>query len=56
MLLRFAQPEPLRTIGLVWRSTSPRKQDFQELGRLIARAASEGPLTHARNRLKTAKT
>jgi LysR family hydrogen peroxide-inducible transcriptional activator len=54
-LLRFGPPEPLRTIGLVWRATSPRKQDFQELGRLIVRAAAEGPLTHARERLKSAK-
>ena len=47
-LLRFATPEPFRTIGLVWRSSSPRKDDFKELGRLIARAAQEGPIARAR--------
>lgn len=47
-LLRFAAPEPFRTIGLVWRSSSPRKDDFKELGRLITRAALEGPIAKAR--------
>ena len=47
-LLRFAAPEPFRTIGLVWRQSSPRKEDFKELGRLIARAALDGPIAKAR--------
>src|ERR1700722_2010551 len=34
-LLRFAAPEPSRTIGLAFRRTSPRKQDFVALGRLV---------------------
>jgi LysR family hydrogen peroxide-inducible transcriptional activator len=34
-LLRFAPPEPSRTIGLAWRKTSPRKVDFAALGRLV---------------------
>lgn len=34
-LLRFAEPVPGRTIGLAWRRTSPRKQDFDELGRTV---------------------
>jgi LysR family transcriptional regulator, hydrogen peroxide-inducible genes activator len=34
-LLRFAEPAPVRTIGLAWRRTSPRKQDFAALGRVI---------------------
>jgi LysR family hydrogen peroxide-inducible transcriptional activator len=34
-LLRFAEPEPGRTIGLGWRRTSPRKVDFLALGQLI---------------------
>jgi LysR family transcriptional regulator, hydrogen peroxide-inducible genes activator len=37
-LVRFAAPEPFRTIGLVWRATSPRSQDFEELGRLVSKA------------------
>jgi len=34
-LLRFADPEPARTIGLAWRRTSPRKRDFGALGEII---------------------
>ena len=34
-VVRFADPEPSRVIGLAWRTTSPRKQDFEELGRLV---------------------
>jgi LysR family hydrogen peroxide-inducible transcriptional activator len=34
-LLRFAEPEPGRTVGLAWRRTSPRKVDFAALGQLI---------------------
>ena len=34
-LLRFAEPEPSRVLGLAWRATSSRKGDFAELGRLI---------------------
>lgn len=37
-LLRFAVPEPGRTIGLAWRPTSPRKADFVALGKLTVRA------------------
>lgn len=35
-VMRFADPEPSRTLGLAWRATSPRKRDFVELGQLIA--------------------
>ncbi|MBX9777680.1 MAG: hydrogen peroxide-inducible genes activator [Xanthobacteraceae bacterium] len=34
-LLRFATPQPGRTIGLAWRRTSPRKADFIALGQLV---------------------
>jgi len=34
-LLRFAEPEPTRTVGLVWRRTSPRRKDFEALGKII---------------------
>ena len=37
-LLRFAAPEPGRTIGLAWRRTSPRKDDFVALGKLAVEA------------------
>jgi len=36
-VLRLAAPEPKRTLGLVWRKTSARKQDFEVLGKLIAK-------------------
>jgi len=37
-LLRFAPPQPGRTIGLVWRHTSPRKVDFVALGQIVTEA------------------
>jgi LysR family transcriptional regulator, hydrogen peroxide-inducible genes activator len=37
-LLRFSAPEPARTVGLVWRRTSPRKKDFKALGKIVTQA------------------
>jgi LysR family hydrogen peroxide-inducible transcriptional activator len=37
-LLRFAAPEPGRTVGLAWRRTSPRKADFVTLGEIAVEA------------------
>lgn len=51
-LVRFVEPEPYRTIGLVWRSTSPRTQDFEELGRLVKKAWADGPMVALRARSK----
>ncbi len=34
-VLRFAAPEPGRSVGLGWRRTSPRKADFAALGQLV---------------------
>jgi LysR family hydrogen peroxide-inducible transcriptional activator len=51
-LVRFVEPEPFRTIGLVWRSTSPRAQDFEEFGRLVKKAWMEGPMTALRTRAR----
>jgi LysR family hydrogen peroxide-inducible transcriptional activator len=34
-LLRFAPPQPGRTIGLAWRQSSPRKVDFVALGQVV---------------------
>jgi LysR family transcriptional regulator, hydrogen peroxide-inducible genes activator len=42
-LLRFAAPEPGRTVGLAWRRTSPRKADFDALGQLIMQALGMPP-------------
>ena len=36
-LLRFVEPQPQRQIGLAWRPTSPRKDDFLELGQILLR-------------------
>jgi LysR family hydrogen peroxide-inducible transcriptional activator len=41
-LLRFAAPEPGRTVGLGWRRTSPRKADFIALGKLVVEALGVG--------------
>jgi LysR family transcriptional regulator, hydrogen peroxide-inducible genes activator len=43
-LRRFSPPEPKRTIGLAWRKTSTRKQDFVALGRLIVDAVRSDPM------------
>jgi LysR family hydrogen peroxide-inducible transcriptional activator len=40
-LSRFAAPEPQREIGLVWRRSSPRRADFEALGRLLVSAAGD---------------
>jgi LysR family hydrogen peroxide-inducible transcriptional activator len=34
-LLRFAKPQPFRTIGLGWRKTSSRARDFEALGEIV---------------------
>ena len=34
-VLRFRAPEPVRSIGLAWRRTSPRKADFTALGHIV---------------------
>lgn len=34
-LVRFEDPQPTRTLGLAFRASSPRRRDFEELGRLI---------------------
>jgi LysR family transcriptional regulator, hydrogen peroxide-inducible genes activator len=40
-LLRFAEPQPARTIGLAWRRTSPRKRDFTVLGEIVVQALDQ---------------
>lgn len=39
-LMRFAEPQPKRAIGLAWRRSSPRRHHYAELGTLIADAAA----------------
>lgn len=38
-VIRFVDPEPSRSIGLAWRRSSPRRDDFLALGKLVAEAA-----------------
>lgn len=35
VIIPFRKPEPSRTIGLVWRTTSPRAHEFQLLAKLL---------------------
>jgi LysR family transcriptional regulator, hydrogen peroxide-inducible genes activator len=44
-LLRFAKPEPGRTIGVAFRRTSPRKADFVAFGELVTEALGVGRIT-----------
>lgn len=37
-VMRFVDPEPLRTIGLAWRHSSPRADDYKALGTLVLEA------------------
>ncbi len=45
-VVRFTPPVPFRTIGLAWRSSSPRPSDFIEFGRFVlaAHQAAAAPL------------
>jgi LysR family transcriptional regulator, hydrogen peroxide-inducible genes activator len=37
-VMRFADPEPKRSLGLAWRVTSPRKADYRALATVMAEA------------------
>jgi len=50
-LMRFAAPEPMRAVGLAWRRTSPRRQDFAALGEVV-RAMIKPPAREQRIRQK----
>lgn len=41
--MRFVEPQPGRTVGLVWRRTSPRKADFIALGQIVVEALNVPP-------------
>lgn len=51
-LLRFAAPEPGRSIGLAFRRTSPRKADFSALGTLITETLGIAPRPALKARAK----
>ncbi|MBX9926790.1 MAG: LysR family transcriptional regulator [Hyphomicrobiaceae bacterium] len=40
-VLRFADPEPMRTLGLVWRKSSPREADCDALAGVIAEVGTK---------------
>lgn len=46
-LLRFAEPQPARTVGLAWRRTSPRRKDFATLGDIVTKALGTASAWHA---------
>jgi LysR family hydrogen peroxide-inducible transcriptional activator len=54
-LTRFVAPEPFRSIGLAWRATSPRVEDFSELGRLVKTAWSKGCIEPRRKSQRAAR-
>jgi LysR family hydrogen peroxide-inducible transcriptional activator len=41
-LMRFVEPQPARSVGLAWRRTSPRKQDFMALGEIVKETLAVG--------------
>ena len=47
-LLRFAEPQPGRTIGLAWRRTSPRRKDFEALAEIVTQVLGSVHALHAR--------
>lgn len=53
---RFSDPEPARTLGLAWRTTSPRKKEFAALGELVVDAVRrcQKPVTEIMARQRAA--
>ncbi|MBP0573188.1 hydrogen peroxide-inducible genes activator, partial [Mycobacterium tuberculosis] len=45
-ILRFAEPEPKRTLGLVFRATSPRRGDFEALAAIMREALAVDAVMH----------
>lgn len=39
-VIRFAEPEPSRSLGLAWRRSSPRQKDFKALAEIVNAAAT----------------
>lgn len=49
-LVRFRNPEPARSVGLVWRATSPRKEDFKALGRIVSESLKKRAAAKSRRK------
>jgi LysR family hydrogen peroxide-inducible transcriptional activator len=47
-LFRFGAPPPSRAIGLAWRRSSPRRQDFEALGAILSEVGAGLAATDAR--------
>jgi LysR family hydrogen peroxide-inducible transcriptional activator len=41
-IVRFADPEPRRTVAVAWRKSSPRERDFRALAELVREAGTNG--------------
>ncbi|WP_371170861.1 hydrogen peroxide-inducible genes activator [Aliiroseovarius sp. 2305UL8-7] len=50
---RFADPQPKRTVGMVWRRTSPLAHQYQRIAEIV-RQSAEAQLIASRSRLHTA--
>ena len=57
---RFASPSPKRAVGLAWRRSSPRADEFRLLGEIVRELATEAldsaPRTPSRRRARPAST
>jgi LysR family hydrogen peroxide-inducible transcriptional activator len=40
----FKQPPPVRTVGLAWRRTSPRRDEFGAFGKVVVEALGKPPI------------
>lgn len=40
-VIPFEAPEPSRTVGLAWRTSSPRKQDFEAIGEMVGEVVAK---------------
>ncbi len=40
-LLRFSDPQPSRRIGLIWRSSSPKKEDYKALAKCLQNVTNQ---------------
>lgn len=53
-LVRFAEPEPARSIGLAFRRTSPRRRDFEELATVVKESLASVGEPRKRQRVQPA--
>jgi LysR family hydrogen peroxide-inducible transcriptional activator len=51
-VVAFKTPPPVRTVGLAWRRTSPRRDEFIAFGDVVVEALGKSPI-HASERQQT---